>query len=552
VSAQDVLSLNRVQATPWSINTYVLDVQRAALAAERALPGIPLEAPIAPPGSQSYEAWRDAAKSGIRHKTYSDEAWAAMDDASKLAHRVEMARTFEHNARVTASRHMFLDLTSVADELRSESSIYFPHNRCFRGRIYPAITSGPHPQTGDMGKSLLHFAEGKALGALGYYWLLVRAANCAGKDKMTLNERVGWTLDHKEQIKDSARAPEDCLWWSEINGGDEAWSLLATCHELSMAWASGSPETFVSHLPVPMDGTCNGLQHLSALSLDPVGAVATNLADLAERQDIYLEVGAVVRQRVISDAQDGDSEALKWAPKMSDTGFVRGLVKRAVMTTPYGVTASGIRDQILNDRDIMADVQEGRGSAAEYIKVRIMAALEDTAGAAQGVMGYLREVATDLAKAGIPFRWTTPTGSTIEQAYRDVVQTRVPTLCGQIALYNEPDNMPLAVRKQAAGAPPNYIHSLDGAHLSSTVNAAHDSGVRSFAMIHDSFGTHAADTQTLAGCLRKTFVDMYSEDILRGTAEEIRSYAPHVSVAEPPERRGFDIRRVLKSEFFFS
>jgi DNA-directed RNA polymerase len=38
-----------------------------------------------------------------------------------------------------------------------------------------------------------------------------------------------------------------------------------------------NPEEFVSHLPVPLDGSCNGLQHLAAMGRDVVGAQATNI-----------------------------------------------------------------------------------------------------------------------------------------------------------------------------------------------------------------------------------------------------------------------------------
>ncbi|WP_158625413.1 MULTISPECIES: DNA-directed RNA polymerase [unclassified Asaia] len=482
----------------------------------------------------------------------SDTTWEALTDEQRKEHKSTMAGIYDHNAKVVGRKFAFMDLISVAQELRNERAVYFPHNRCFRGRIYPAINSGPHPQASDVGKGGIHFAEGKKLGSLGYFWLLVRLANCAGKDKMTLNERVSWALDHKDQVRDSAAHPEECLWWAEVNGGDEAWSLLATCHELNLAWSSGNPEDFISHLPVPMDGTCNGLQHLSALALDPIGAAATNLSARNTRQDIYIDVGQSVRERVLSDASQGISEALEWEPRMGDTGFLRSLVKRAVMTTPYGVTARGIRTQILNDDAIMGGISEGKGKAAEYIRGHIMGALEGTAGAAQGVMGYLRECASELAKAGVPFSWQTPSGSVIEQAYREPVQHRVPTLCGHLVVYDESDAQPLSVRKQAAGAPPNYVHSFDGAHLSMTVNKAFNQGIRSFAMIHDSYGTHAADTQTLARSLRESFVEIYQQDRLAQTASEIADYAPHVYLPEPPKRGAFDINEVLRSEFFFS
>jgi len=71
-------------------------------------------------------------------------------------------------------------------------------------------------------------------------------------------------------------------------------------------------------------------------------------------------------------------------------------------------------------------------------------------------------------------------------------------------------------------------------------------------MIHDSYGTHAADTQALARSLRESFVEIYAEDRLLRTAHEVAEYAPQVALPEPPKRGDFDIQEVLKSEFFFS
>ena len=53
--------------------------------------------------------------------------------------------------------------------------------------------------------------------------------------------------------------------------------MLAACMEIRDALASGDPTLYHSHLPVQMDGSCNGLQHYAALSRDAVGGRAVNL-----------------------------------------------------------------------------------------------------------------------------------------------------------------------------------------------------------------------------------------------------------------------------------
>lgn len=66
-------------------------------------------------------------------------------------------------------------------------------------------------------------------------------------------------------------------------------------------------------------------------------------------------------------------------------------------------------------------------------------------------------------------------------------------------------------RDQQSGILPNFIHSLDASHLIKTVQLAAERGVVKTSVIHDSFGTHAADMPILATCIREAFVVMYSE-----------------------------------------
>jgi hypothetical protein len=52
--------------------------------------------------------------------------------------------------------------------------------------------------------------------------------------------------------------------------------------------------------------------------------------------------------------------------------------------------------------------------------------------------------------------------------------------------------------------------------------------------------------------LREQFVAIYREDWLRKVYEDVRAYAPHVEIPEPPGRGEFNIAEVLDAPFFFS
>jgi len=529
VSQEDLDAVNAVQATPWRINQWILDVMAEAWASGIRLGGLEVGEPLSLPARQP------------------DDVWNTQSPEDRAAHAARRRDIHRQNASITGRSQLVLDCLSVATELRDRDRIYFPHSKDFRHRIYCAATRGPNPQGSDIAKSLLMFAEGKPLGEDGFFWLCVRAANCFGYDKATLEERVEWTLGNLENITSASGDPLRSTWWTEAA---EPWSFLATCAELVMATSLSKPEAFVSHLPIPLDGSCNGLQHLAAMGLDPIGARATNLTPDPVRQDIYQDVASMVTSLVEGDNQQGVAAAAAWASVVT-----RKTVKRAVMTTPYGVTDKGIRDQLIADGMIPAADIGGvaTGILADYMTSKIVEALTGTVSSARGIMSWLQNTAERLARAGLPFDWTTPSGSRVRQAYHaSTVQKLCGCLAGEVSLQITNPNGGLLARKQSAGSAPNYIHSFDAAHLTMTVNACAYAGITNFAMIHDSYGTHAADTTRMGVELRRLFVDIYRTDWPMRLKQEIAIYAPHVVIDDPPTRGDFDVEQVLDAPFFFS
>jgi DNA-directed RNA polymerase len=179
---------------------------------------------------------------------------------------------------------------------------------------------------------------------------------------------------------------------------------------------------------------------------------------------------------------------------------------------------------------------EGMGEesapAANYLKDLIIPALTEAVGSAKQIMAWLQAAAEALAKHDIPFRWQTPTGNTVEQAYWDLVEHRVQSLVGQTTLYREAPSSGLRRRKQCLAAAPNVIHSWDAAHLCRTVNACTKVGLLDFAVVHDSFGVHAADTARLGDILRDEFAKMYETNWLQEIEDYVREYAPQAQI--PP------------------
>lgn len=111
--------------------------------------------------------------------------------------------------------------------------------------------------------------------------------------------------------------------------------------ELHAALTSENPLEYVSSQPVHQDGTCNGLQHYAALGGDSRGAQQVNLAAGDRPSDVYTYVGNMVETILARDAAAGEPVADILKGKIS-----RKIVKQTVMTTVYGVTYVGAREQI--------------------------------------------------------------------------------------------------------------------------------------------------------------------------------------------------------------
>jgi DNA-directed RNA polymerase len=113
-------------------------------------------------------------------------------------------------------------------------------------RAYP-VPQLINPQSDDVGRSLLEFAEGKPLGERGAYWLAIHVANCYWKrNKVSFDKRLTWVHQHEQEIIAFADDPLRVhRFWDEA---DKPWTFLAACKEWKRYKEEG-PE-FRSHLPV--------------------------------------------------------------------------------------------------------------------------------------------------------------------------------------------------------------------------------------------------------------------------------------------------------------
>jgi DNA-directed RNA polymerase len=307
---------------------------------------------------------------------------------------------------------------------------------------------------------------------------------------------------------------------------------------------------------VALDGSCNGLQHLSAILRDPVGGAAVNLLPAEKPQDIYTEVLNKVLEVLKEKAARGEPTAQRWIPLMK-----RKTVKRNVMTLPYGATKTGFADQIMEDtlrplqRDGACPFSEPY-NAARYLGEIVWEATGQVVVAARVAMDWLQECAKIVAKEGHDVQWTTPSGFIVKQDYRKLDSKRVSLKALGTEVFVNVAQGPspkLDSRKMSASIAPNFVHAMDAAHMLKTVEIMTNTDKSlHFSMVHDSYATHAADAETLSNLIRAAFVQMYQEDDwLERFKEEIEGQTGLELPAVPPQGE-LVLQDVLSSLYFFA
>jgi len=528
-------AVNALQRTAWAVNGPVLDAVLSLAAHTNVGEVVTMREegrPLPPEWLATVESTTDL--DSVRAEEF-------------ISWKKRMSEWYTQRKLMGVQYGRFYSATRAAATFRDYPALHFVYFADSRGRLYP-LTYGVNPQGSDLQKALIHFAVGKPLHTPeAVKWFLIHGANKFGFDKATLKAREAWHLDKQDVIMRIASDPANCTDWHEA---DSPLQFLAWCLEYAN-WRI-DPHGFKSHIPISMDGSCNGLQNFSAMLRDEVGGQATNLTANPVMEDIYRRVAEVTMQLMAAAKPDDEGIIKRWL----DFGIERSVVKRSVMTTPYGVTKRSAIKYVIADY-----LRGGRApfepkeywAAASKLMEFAWPAIGAVVVKSREAMDWLSACARMIAKQygdereGV-ISWVTPSGFLASQSYYEVAEHRINTrLHGttKIKVLTEQDSAD--INRHVSGLAPNFVHSMDASHLHLVTAAAGDRLIDSLAMIHDDYGTHAADAEKLYHLIREVFVEMYE------THDPIADFAAaYPGCPTPPTKGTLDLREVLRSEYFFS
>jgi DNA-directed RNA polymerase len=502
-------AMNKTQSVAYSVNKRVLSVFRQALANPRGILGLPAHGEADKPEFPLVDGWDKT--------TATPNELAAFDDW-----KVVMRTWYTEETERKGKKAGLVSRAAMLQEY-AELHTYYPTFACSRGRMYFRGTL--NPQGHDAIKGCFQFAIGKPLGARGLFWLWVCVANACGYDKHSPEVKAQWAKDNWPMIEDFINNPLKV----DAPDNDTAFSLLAAGLALQDALDSGDPESYVCHVPGPMDATCSGLQHLSAITRDEVGAYHTNLIfnGTDKKSDIYRHVAGIAQETyrdycltAYTKAQRAERKAngdtsVKGDPVLvhywADKPVVRNMAKPVVMTFVYGATMLSANDAVVEQMKRQA-FGSMDGYSLNNLALPMTKALRNgvktTVPKANACMEYWQH-ATRTSNDVI--RWVSPAGMPVVNWGEGHVirEVKIRSMGVSAILLKQRTG---SYDKQVAvdGVSPNITHSLDSSHLCLVIA---NSDI-SILPIHDSFATHMCDLDTLHYALRHEFVKMYEFDWL--------------------------------------
>tara|TARA_R110000796_G_scaffold207018_1_gene323357 strand:+ start:1095 stop:3542 length:2448 start_codon:yes stop_codon:yes gene_type:complete len=526
-------AVNLMQSTAYRINTFILEVMQNAWDKSLSIGGMP---PIE--------------NLDIPQKPYD------IDTNKEALFEYKKACVIVHteNNRMSSKRMLYAKIINLAEQFKEYVTMYFPIQLDFRGRAY-CVPAFLNYQSINGAKALLNFSQGKAITKenRGVFWLSVHGANMWGNDKVSFEDREKWTYDNADWIKACAEDPIGNRQWEDA---DNAFQFLAFCDEWNRYTKEG--DGFISHIPVNVDGSCNGLQIYSLLLKDKVAGSLVNCVPNDVPQDIY----GLVKNEVVKNAEKKSAEGEELATKWLDYGVKRSTCKRPVMTLTYGSTRYACTDFVVEDLTKRKDKGEMHPfddlfKPSTYLSKLIWQSIGENLKSAKEGMRYLQDIAKVVAKEGVPIHWVTPVGFPVYQYYPEMKSRRVEThLMGQVIQSTIREAKPETDKmKQRNSCPANYVHSLDSACMIRTVNIAREKGIENFCNVHDSFATHACDIDKLNESIREAFVSIFSKDLLSDFKAKVSETLSDEAIAELPDRPKdgeLDLDLLHKCKYFFA
>lgn len=486
--------------------------------------------------------------------------------------------------RMMSKMFEYSQVVAKAQMVKDNGGVFYQEVSCdYRGRVYYAEPFLEF-QGSDISRSLFLFADKKKVGTEGMYWLYVHAATTYNEsytvdqladldwtttdyiaylkeegldsisvDKMTIKDRFEWTKANLSRFFSHAEGRNSSPIFQM--SAEKPYAFQASLFEIAGYLAD--TENYKSGLPIPIDGSNNGWQHLAAMSKDKHAGVLVSLTHSHLQKDFYVAVAKDL-VKLMPDWFEERAIPMKHIRK--------GIAKRGSMTRAYSAGKTRIAKNMYDDCHVegftaLYNISE---LDCEILAGNLIKAINQVCSGPLKTTKYLQKIADHELNSGRKtLEWVTPSGfPVVYKAYFQHERKQRGTIRGiagnkdgrvmhvvrvDVVTKDTGEKVPCR-RSFASGISPNFVHSMDASHMANTINAF--GGV--FAAVHDSFATHSSDVGLLQEVTKMTFIAQYDVENFFDYIQRQVMLSPDTFAVEQPALGKLDIQGVMSSDYFFS
>ncbi len=232
-------------------------------------------------------------------------------------------------------------LSFKLNDAYSKLPFYLTIHVDWRGRLYVQSFYITY-QGSDINSSLLIFHEGTKLNETGLYYFYILGANCHNEGKISkqsFEKRVSWVKSNYNSIINLDK--------QLIRNAESPFIFAAFCLEIKNLHNN---HEYKVRLPIFLDATCSGIQHIAAIIEDNmtgshVNLIPQNIED--KIGDIYSELLGPINNAINIYGENENNLILK------DIKLERKHVKTPIITKTYNVTIRGISEQLKNSFELI-------------------------------------------------------------------------------------------------------------------------------------------------------------------------------------------------------
>jgi len=240
-----------------------------------------------------------------------------------------------------------------------------------------------------------------------------------------------------------------------------------------------------------------------------------------------------------------------WRNQLSeiDEREKRKLLKTPVMTFPYSSTVGGMAEEMVDVYSDLSELNEPEDEAAIFLAKAVRLACQDILPGPTRIMKYIRKLALHRYHQGEDefLEWISPTGFPFVNMYHKPKFVKLDLTGGVRSRYKVADGASPIRRKEKMlnAASPNYIQSLDAAHLIRTVLTANREGIHDILTVHDSYSCLAPFARPFGQIIRREMAILHAIDPLRALSKANGDPLPL------PQRGNIDPLSAQSTEYSF-